>query len=88
MKFRFSGLMLRFTDYQAELEVTGSCISTGLDSLHRDFPRLGGVLLDATGKLRSSHRLFLNGEMVRSDSFAQPVAPSDTIDVLTALAGG
>jgi hypothetical protein len=88
MRFRFSGVLLRFTGYQSEVEVAATTIPLGLAALGEKLPSLRGVLLDGSGKLRSAHRLFLNGVMVRNEELDQPVDPDGTVEVLTALAGG
>jgi hypothetical protein len=88
MKFRFSGVLLRFVDYRREVEVEGSTLGEGIDSLLTQFPKLQSVLIDGQGKVQSAHRLFLRGEPVKMQDRDLRVEKNDSIEVLTTIAGG
>lgn len=92
MMFRFSGALLRFTDYQKEVAVDAPDVQGALDALCTQRPVLRQVLFDGEGHLRAAHRLFLNGEQIATAelrSGATPrLGPDDQLEVLTAIAGG
>lgn len=88
MIFHFSGTLLRFVDFQREIPVAAPTVKDGLVGLVQQQPQLRPVLFDGEGNVRATHRLFLNGEQMPSGSLESPVAESDRIDILTAIAGG
>ena len=83
MTFRFSGLLLRFTEFQREASIDAATVGDALRALVEVRPGLKPVLLDGGGQVRGSHRLFLNGEQLLADGLARPVAGSDTVEILT-----
>jgi molybdopterin converting factor small subunit len=87
MEIRFSGLLLRFTDYERTATVQAATLGDALSSLRRQYPRLGPVLWNGDGTLQRVHRLILNGETVSTD-LDRPVADTDQLEFLTAVAGG
>ncbi|MGW0995651.1 MoaD/ThiS family protein [Streptomyces sp. NPDC002520] len=88
MTFHFSGLLLRFVDYRRTITLPSSTLGEALKLLHQDYPQLRPVLQDNTGKVRGTHRLFLNGNLVASPSDDMPLAEGDNVEFLTAIAGG
>ena len=57
MIFRFSGTLLRFVNFQKEIDVEGKTLSDGLVALVAKEPQLKPVLYDGSGAVRSTHRL-------------------------------
>lgn len=88
MKFHFSGTLLRFTDYQQDVELDAATVGAALTKLVETTPTLQPVLYDGHGKVRSAHRLFVNGESITDADLGKPLGPNDTLDILTAIAGG
>jgi molybdopterin synthase sulfur carrier subunit len=89
MKVKLSGVLLRFVNYQREVTVDDAdTIATALDRVVSEYPALKPVLYDGSGNLRSAHQLFVNGDQVTRGDLRHPVAKDDTVDVLTAIAGG
>ena len=88
MTFRFSGLLLRFVDYQRTVPLPASTLGEALALLNQRYPQLRPVLQDNTGKLRGTHRMFVNGQMVARPSDKMSLAEEDDIEFLTAIAGG
>lgn len=88
MTFRFSGLLLRFVDYERNVPLPASTLGEALTLLNQRYPRLRPVLQDNTGKLRGTHRLFVNGQLVARPSDTMSLAEEDDIEFLTAIAGG
>ncbi len=95
MTFVFSGTMLRFVDYDKEVEIAGQDLQSALDGLLVKKPALSNVLLDGTTQLRRTHQVFLNGESLDPAYYsdetlrrALPVSDHDTVYFLTAIAGG
>ena len=64
MRFEFSGALYRFANYNREVEAQGSTLGECLDHLIEQYPPLGNTMLDTTGQVSGSHRLFLNGEQM------------------------
>lgn len=88
MIFKFRGPLLRFTSYEREVEVDGATVEESLGGLCRAYPDLRPVLFDADGLPRRAHRFFLNGELLTIGDLTTPVSQSDSVEVLTAIAGG
>ena len=88
MRFRFSGTLMRFVDFQRELAVAAPTIAGGFEQLIAAHPQLRAVLFTGAGALRGTHRLFLNGEQLAGEDLGRAVGEADTVEILTALAGG
>ena len=88
MKVRFSGTLLRFDDYQKEIEMEASSPKELLAKVAAEYPKLGQALFDGEGKMRGLHRLFLNGEQVDAGALESQAKPTDELEIVTAIAGG
>ena len=93
MKVVLSGALLRFTDYSKEVDVAAPNFAGCIEELTARFPGLKAVLLDGDGSVRQTHQLFLNGEQLTREERSLgptplPLAESDTLFILTAVAGG
>ena len=88
MKVRFSGTLMRFVDFQREHEVAATTIASALHDLVMRYPALKDVLFTSSGSVRATHRLFHNGEQVMADQVDRAVNDRDTVEILTAIAGG
>jgi molybdopterin converting factor small subunit len=88
VKLRFSGLLLRLVDYQRTIVVNATDLNDALTQVEARFPRLRQVLRDSEGGLRGTHRVFINGELTKSAAVTMPLAGSDEVEFLTAIAGG
>ncbi|HPG26617.1 MAG: MoaD/ThiS family protein [Spirochaetaceae bacterium] len=79
------------TGGQARIETTRDTIRACLEEVESRHPGFGPLVLDpTTGGLHRFVKLFLNGELLgREPSILDtPVAASDEIEVLAAIAGG
>ena len=71
------------------LEVDGDSIRTVVDGLVERHPSLGGQLLTHDGDLNRFVNVYVNGQDVRYlAGLDTPVAPSDEVRLLPAMAGG
>ena len=71
------------------VEVDGATVGAVLQTLVERFPGLREQLLGPDGDLHRFVNVYINDQDVRYlDGLATPVAPSDTITVLPAMAGG
>jgi molybdopterin synthase sulfur carrier subunit len=71
------------------LEVDGDSIRTVVDGLVERHPSLGGQLLTQDGDLNRFVNVYVNGQDVRYlAGLDTPVAPSDEVRLLPAMAGG
>lgn len=83
-----SGNLRRYTSFEDEIELDAPSVGAALRALVTQHPALAPVLFDGEGKVRSVHRLFLNGEILDVDAEDHPLTPTDELGVLTAIAGG
>lgn len=88
MKFTLSGNLLRFTNFRTEIEVKEPTVEKCLEGLVRECPELKPVLMDADGRCRHVHRLFLNGDLLKFEEMGRGVSDQDECSILTAIAGG
>ena len=71
------------------LELDGESIRAVVDALVTQHPALGGQLLTDDGDLNRFVNVYVNGQDVRYLSgLDTPVAPSDEVRLLPAMAGG
>ncbi|MCX4444838.1 MoaD/ThiS family protein [Streptomyces sp. NBC_01789] len=87
-RLRFSGLLLRFVDYERTVASSAPDLGSALTEVESRFPRLRPVLRDDVGNLRDAHRVFVNGELAPDVNRATPLADSDEVEFLTAISGG
>ena len=77
------------TDGQAEVAVDGSTVGEALRSLAERHPGTKDQLFSPEGELNRYVNVYLNDEDVRVlDGLDTPVADSDTVVILPAMAGG
>lgn len=88
MIVKVRGVLLRFTDYQNEIEVEGKTVRDGLDRLTELFPKLREVLMDREDAVRATHFIALNGEQLSEDELDRETAEDDRVDIVTAVSGG
>ena len=79
---------MRFVEFEREQEFAATTIGSALDSLVAKHPELRGVMFSASGTLRGTHRMFLNGEQIGTDELGREVGDHDVVEILTAIAGG
>jgi molybdopterin converting factor small subunit len=73
----------------SEVEVEGSTVGEVLNSLADRYSEIGGQLLSQEGELNRYVNVYVNDEDVRvQDGLETGVAPSDTVVILPAMAGG
>jgi sulfur-carrier protein len=71
------------------LDIPGDSIRTVVDALVEQHPSLGGQLLTEHGDLNRFVNVYVNGQDVRYLSgLDTPVAPTDEVRLLPAMAGG
>lgn len=88
MIFHFSGLLLRFVDYERTVTISAANLGEALGLLRERYPRLKPILWDRSGQLTQVHRLIINGKMIADPSEETALAESDRVEFLTAVAGG
>ncbi len=71
------------------LDLGGSTVGELVHALLADHPGLGGQLLTPEGELNRFVNVYVNGQDVRYlDGLGTPVAASDEVRLLPAMAGG
>jgi molybdopterin synthase sulfur carrier subunit len=93
MTFNFSGSLLRFVGYRRQLAYDAKTLGIALESLFADYPDLRGLLMDQDLSFRRTMRLAINSEVIRNDSsdrgyISRPLAPDDSVEIMTAISGG
>jgi sulfur-carrier protein len=88
MMVRVSGALLRFTDYRRVISVDAPTVEAALVRLAGEYRPLQEALFDREGRVRATHRIFLNGEVLEPDQLASPAGDADCVDLLLAISGG
>lgn len=88
MEIRVSGILRKYVDYRKNLDYDTPTIRTGIEQLCHDHPQLTVILFDSSGAISGYHRIFLNGDQINTGDLDRPVTTSDTVDILTTIAGG
>jgi sulfur-carrier protein len=79
----------KLTDGNATVEVEGGDVRAVVANLDAAHPGIGERLLDDTGELRRFVNVFVRDEDVRfQDGLETELAPSDTVSIVPAVAGG
>ena len=74
---------------QKKVEVTGATVGEALESLLGTYPGLREQIFTADGSLNRFVNVYVNGRDVRYEQeLATPVAESDEVILLPAMAGG
>ena len=74
---------------QKQLEVSGDTVGAVLEGLAGQYPALREQLFTADGSLQRFVNVYVNGRDVRYEQeLGTPVAGSDTVVILPAMAGG
>ena len=88
MEIRLSGILRKYVDYRKTITYEAADLRTALTQLCAEYPPLTAVLFDSTGCISRVNRLFLNGEPMDPGNLDQALGTHDSIDILTAIAGG
>ena len=79
----------RLTANQSKVDVAGDTVDSLLRNLDTAYPGIGARLLDADGKIKRFINVFVNEDEIRTLQGAEtPVAPSDRVSIVPAMAGG
>lgn len=89
IEVRVPTILRPYTKDEKVVTVQGSTIGEVVDDLERQYPGIGGRILDDSGELRRFVNVYVNDEDVRFLSgLHTAVADGDTVTVLPAVAGG
>lgn len=78
-----------YTKDKGEVEANGKTVRELVQDLEKNFPGLGGRLVDEKGAVRRYVNLFLNDEDVRfQQALDTPVKDGDRLALVPAIAGG
>jgi molybdopterin synthase sulfur carrier subunit len=87
--FRIPGPLRNLSGGESTVNVEAQDLRTAIDELDSKHPGFKGRLLDDEGQPRQFVNLFLNDEDVRmGKGLDSPVAESDEIAIVPAVAGG
>lgn len=85
MKVRIPSPLHSYTE-STEVTASGATLADLLVDLDRQFPGLRFRVIDELDRLRPHMRLFVNQQPVRD--LGQPLAPTDSVQIVQALSGG
>jgi sulfur-carrier protein len=88
MKIGLTGNLRRYVDFDFDIELDAGSVLEGLRRLGERYPAVNGVLFDADGKVRSVHRMALNGSLLEADGLERATGPGDEVIILTPITGG
>lgn len=88
MIVKVRGILLRFTNYENDIDVGADTVRDGLIELTARYPKLREALLDREGSVRAAHFIALNGEQLTVDELDHEVREDDRVDIITAISGG
>lgn len=88
MDISFSGTLLRFVGFQRTLSLEAGTVAEALAAVAARFPQARPVIYDGEGQVRQVHQIFVNGKQLPAKELGHPIAASDRVDLLTAIAGG
>ncbi len=79
----------KLTGDQEVVTASGSNVGEILENLEKTYPGIGERVLDEEGKVRRFVNVFLNDEDIRFlENTETPVAESDELSIVPAIAGG
>jgi molybdopterin synthase sulfur carrier subunit len=87
MIFLFSGSLLRYVGYRRQIDYETGTLAIALGVLFAEYPDLKGLLTNPDGTLRRTLRLAINNVVIRDD-LSRPLSPGDSVEIMTAIAGG
>jgi molybdopterin synthase sulfur carrier subunit len=85
MKVLIPSPLLSYTNVK-EVDASGATLHELLLDLDRQYPGLRFRIVDEQDRMRPHMRFFLNGEQVFE--LAQPLAATDSVQLVQALSGG
>ncbi|MBN8279843.1 MAG: MoaD/ThiS family protein [Gammaproteobacteria bacterium] len=85
MKVLIPSPLLAYTRVR-EVQADGATLGALLADLDRQYPGIRHRMVDEQDAIRPHMRVFVNGEQVMA--LGQPLAPTDTVQVIQALSGG
>lgn len=88
MKLSLSGNLLRYVDYQREIPLAAETLALGILELADKYPEARALLLTPDNKLRSIHRVSVNGQLISAGAADRRLAPDDSVLILSPISGG
>jgi sulfur-carrier protein len=73
---------------QAQIEVAGATVGECIEAVCRRFAGFREQVFDGQGRVHKFVKLFVNGEEIARTALDTPVAGSDEVELLAAIAGG
>lgn len=79
----------KYTQGQEEVQVAGNTVQAVIEALETSYPGIRERICDDSGKVRRFVNVFVGEEDIRFlESLNTPVADSDEISIIPAIAGG
>ncbi|MGH0030988.1 MAG: MoaD/ThiS family protein [Myxococcota bacterium] len=76
------------TQGRALVPVAGATVRECIEAVGREHPGFGEQIFDETGAVHRFVTLFINGDEIDRKEVDTPVAETDEVEILAAIAGG
>jgi molybdopterin converting factor small subunit len=73
---------------RGSIEVEGSTVRACIEAVGEEFPGFLEQIFDDSGAVHRFVTLFVNGDEIDRREVDKPVAPTDEVEILAAIAGG
>jgi sulfur carrier protein ThiS len=73
---------------EERIEVAGGTVAECLEAVGKRFAGFHELIFDGQGSVHRFVKLFVNGDEIERSALATPVASTDSIEILAAIAGG
>jgi molybdopterin synthase sulfur carrier subunit len=71
-----------------KVDVDGATVGDALEAVERKYPGFLPQVLDDDGNLHRFVKLFKNGDHLVRDALRTPLASTDDVEIIAAIAGG
>ncbi|MCO6451991.1 MAG: MoaD/ThiS family protein [Caldilineales bacterium] len=79
----------RLTANQSKVDIAADNVGSALTALDEAYPGIGGRIFDDNGEVKRFINVFVNDDEIRTlQGLNTPVAESDRISIVPAMAGG
>ena len=76
------------TQGRAQIQVRGGNVRECLEAVGSEYPGFAEQIFDESGAVHRFVSLFINGDEIDRQAVDTPVAESDEVEILAAIAGG
>lgn len=86
---RIPSPLRRYTNSQSKVQASGTTVQELINNLEAEYPGVKSRLCDDSGQIKRYVNVFVNGDEIRTLQGPEtPVAATDEISIVPAMAGG